>query len=188
MFKSLFRNFGRADIVHSLFELLDKLISDKDTNTHECSHKLAAEILSGLIRGSKSWPLSSLKLLWSRLRPILDKIVENMSTDNVKLWYNCFSNSFEDQDPRRLVFYLNYFIQLTIRMFASTNSDTTAETTASMSSFQQASTLQFLLAFNQFEWKIPGFWNSLIDVFMLNMSHPYKSIREKNASYNSLFF
>lgn len=183
MFKSLFRNFGRADIVHSLFDLLDKLISDKDTNTHECSHKLAAEILSGLIRGSKSWPLTSLKPLWSRLRPLLDKIVDNMSTDNVKLWYNCFSNSFEDQDPRRLVFFLNYFVQLTVRMFASTTtSDATTETTVSMSSFQQASTLQFLLALNQFEWKIPEFWRSIIDVFLLNMSHPYKSIREKNAS------
>lgn len=193
LFKALFRNFGTTDIVHSLFDLLHKLVADKDTNTHECSHKLAAEIVSGLIRGSKSWPLARLKPLWSQFRPLLDKIVDNMSTDTVKLWYNCFSNSFEDQDPRRLCFYLNYFAQLTTRMFAveskeeatptvaNTNDSTTSVSTGT-SSFQQSSTLQFLLAFNQFEWKIPQFWNSLIDVFMRNMSHPYKSIREKNSS------
>jgi proteasome activator subunit 4 len=186
-FKALFRNFGCAEIIDSLFDHLSKLVADKDTLTHECSHKLAAEIMSGLIRGSKSWPLAKLKPLWVKVRPILDKLVENMSTDNVKLWYNCFSNSFEDQDPRRLVFYINYFSQLTMKMFNANKPDESvatavADTAPIQNSFQQASCLQFLLAFNQFEWKVQSFWNGLADLFMANMNHPYKSIREKISS------
>lgn len=196
LFKALFRNFGCPEIVHSLFEHLETLITDKDTNTHECSHKLAAEIVSALIRGSKSWPLERLKPLWQRLRPLLDKLIDNISTDNVKLWYNCFSNSFEDQDPRRLVFYINFFTQLTLRMFSSTSLSPSLSSSSSpsspssssdvqqqqISSIQQASCLQFLSALNQFEWKIPKFWNGVVDLLMSNMSHPYKSIREKNSS------
>lgn len=178
LFKSLFRNFGTADIVHNLFGHLSKLISDKETLTHECSHKLAAEILSGLISGSKYWSLDKLKSLWCKLKPILDQIIENLSTDNIKLWYNCFSNTFEDQDPRRFTFYLNYFCNLTLKIFpAGKTSSSTAQ-----NSFQQASCLQFLLAFNQFEWRIPVFWNRLLDTFLANMNHPYKTIREKNSS------
>lgn len=146
-------------------------------------------MMSALIRGSKSWPLERLKPLWQRLKPLLDKLIDNISTDNVKLWYNCFSNSFEDQDPRRLVFYINFFTQLTLRMFSSSTSTTLSSSPSTdvqqqqqISSIQQASCLQFISAFNQFEWKVPKFWNSVVDLFMANMNHPYKSIREKNSS------
>jgi proteasome activator subunit 4 len=93
-FKSLFRNFGNTDIFNNLYENLRLLICDKHSQTHESSHKLASELLSGLIRGSKYWSLSDLKVLWSNLKPILDLIFENISTENIDLWYSCFSNAY----------------------------------------------------------------------------------------------
>lgn len=93
-FKSLFRNFGSTDIFNNLYENLVLLISDKQTQTQECSHKLASELISGVIRGSKYWSLADLKVLWSKLKPIFDLIIENISTENLKLWYNCFSTAY----------------------------------------------------------------------------------------------
>jgi proteasome activator subunit 4 len=93
-FKALFRNFGTTDIFYNFYENLTLLISDKKTQTQECSHKLASEMISGVIRGSKYWSLDDLKVLWSKLKPIFDLIIDNITTENLKLWYNCFSTAY----------------------------------------------------------------------------------------------
>lgn len=180
-FKALFRNFGSSRIFNNLYEHLEKLITDKEQQTQECSHKLAAEIISGLIRGSKYWQFNDLKELWSKLKRLFDLMVENVTTENIKLWSSCFSNAYEDQDPRRLTFYMEYFKDLAFRMLRMETNDSIGSdsSSSSASSFQQSSCLQFLVAFSQLEWKAPLFWSNLVDLFLANMTHPYKSIREK---------
>ena len=78
----------------NIYEHLTILVSDKQIQTHECSHKLAAELIAGLIRGSKYWHLDELKSMWSKLKVIFDLIIENISTENIKLWLMCFSTAF----------------------------------------------------------------------------------------------
>jgi hypothetical protein len=86
----------------------------------------------------------------------------------------------EDQDPRRLTFYINYFMDLTRRFF--TNKQVSTDTESSkFSSFQQTSCLHLLNALGQCEWKAPEFWSCLFETFLSNMNHPYKSVREKIA-------
>jgi proteasome activator subunit 4 len=182
LFKALFRNFGSAKIFNNLFVHLNKLITDKESQTHECSQKLASELVSGLIRGSKYWSFSDLKELWAALKPLLDLAMDNMTTETLKLWFTCFSNAFEDQDPRRLTFYMNYFSELFKKMlarreendFVIVNTDPSNPT-----SFQQASCLNLIAGLSQLEWRAQKFWSNLVDVFQANMTHPYKSIREK---------
>ena len=94
LFKALFRNYGTIHIINNLFEHLNALVRDRQSQTHECSHKLAAEIVCGLIRGSKYWPLAQLKQMWSQLKLIFDLIIENVSTETLVIWLDCFSNSF----------------------------------------------------------------------------------------------
>ncbi len=177
LFKALFRNFGSVDIINGLFGHLKRLVSDRDAETHECNHKLASELVAGLIRGSKYWPINELKKMWSELKAILDLVMENITTENIKLWASCFSTSFEDQDPRRMTFYLKYFTDLTTKVFGPAG----VKQDSSITSFQQTSYLQLISALNQFEWRIPTFWSNLFDMFLNNMSHPYKAIREKNS-------
>ncbi|CAF4445015.1 unnamed protein product, partial [Adineta steineri] len=52
MFKSLFRNFGLA-LIDNFIEQLFVLIRRKTQMKQE--HQLAAEIVAGMIRGSKYW-------------------------------------------------------------------------------------------------------------------------------------
>jgi proteasome activator subunit 4 len=184
-FKALFRNFGNTDIFDKLYEHLFTLISDKEIQTQECSHKLASELISGLIRGSKYWSLTDLKVLWSKLKPLFDLVIENISNQNLKLWYNCFSTAYEDQDPRRLTFYINYFMELTQRFFPIKDETSAMSVENSESSkatsFQQTSCLHLLNAIGQCEWKASDFWTGLFDTFISNMNHSYKSVREKSA-------
>ena len=172
------------------------LIADKQSQTHECSHKLAAEMLSGLIRGSKYWPFSQLADLWANLKPLLDSLMENLTTETLKLWFTCFSNAFEDQDPRRLTFYLNYFGELARKMLFRGKEDkddfvivnSAVVDAASPSSFQQTSCLNLLGAFSQLEWRAQLFWSNLADLLQANMSHPYKAIREKIGACLTLYY
>lgn len=184
LFKCLFRNFGTAEVVNNLFGHLERLIRDKQEKTYECSHKLAAELIAGLIRGSKYWHLPRLKKLWFKLKAIFDLIIENMTNETLGLWYSCFSKISEDQDPRRLTFYLNYFQNLIKKTFAksSESGGSSDDSQNNVSSFQQSSCLYLMTAFSQFEWRAPTIWSNLFDIFMSNMSHPYKTIREKNAT------
>ncbi len=54
LFKGLFRNFGLA-FVDNFIERLYVLIHEKTKEKHEGSHRVAAEIVAGMIRGSKYW-------------------------------------------------------------------------------------------------------------------------------------
>ena len=92
-FKSLFRNYGGIEIFNGLYEHLVLLIDDK-TETQECSHKLAAELISGLVRGSKYWKLDDLKILWSNLKSLFDLIFDNLSTQTLNIWNDCFLIAF----------------------------------------------------------------------------------------------
>ncbi|CAF0997060.1 unnamed protein product [Brachionus calyciflorus] len=171
-FKALFRNFGTCDIFVDLYENLTYLISD--TKTIESSHKLAAEIISGLIRGSKYYALDELKKLWNKLNELFDLIVEKITSDTLEIWTDCFSNSFEDQDPRRMTFYLNYLKDGLNRVL----NELSCLDTRTKPSFKLTNFLQLLTSLSQFEWKIPNFWNDIIQRLTDFMGHTNKLVRE----------
>ena len=94
LFKALFRNFGTTEIINGLFEHLKRLVTNRDPQMIESDQKIASEIVSGLIRGSKYWPLNSLKKMWKELNIIFDLIVKNSTSETLAIWLQSFSNSF----------------------------------------------------------------------------------------------
>ena len=56
LFQGLFRNFGMDPLDHFM-EQLYQLIHEKSKEKQEGSHRVAAEIVAGMIRGSKYWTL-----------------------------------------------------------------------------------------------------------------------------------
>ena len=84
-FKGMFRNFGDI-VIPNLIDRIKTLISDRSKDTHECSHRLASELVAALIRGSKYWSLSKLKKLWLDLKEILDLMIEHMSPETLSFW------------------------------------------------------------------------------------------------------
>lgn len=77
----------------------------------------------------------------------------------------------EDQDPRRMFFYINYLKDLIITKLDEEQSST----------FQRSSCLYLVKSINQFEWRIPKIWTELYDALIKKMNNPYKVIREKLA-------
>lgn len=104
LFKGIFRNFGDM-LIPNLIERLKALIRDRNKERHECSHKLASEICAALMRGSKYWPLSKLKQLWSDLNDVFELIAENLSPETLSFWNNAFSVSMVEK-----IFDINYFL------------------------------------------------------------------------------
>ena len=68
----------------------------------------------------------------------------------------------------------------------TTTLTTTSASQSNVKSLQQSFCLELLLAFSQFEWRVSALWSSLFDIFLANMDHPYKSIRQKIGSCLSL--
>ncbi|CAF4233808.1 unnamed protein product [Adineta steineri] len=92
MFKCLFRDFGLA-FVNNFLEQLCLLIREKNEEKLEGSHRLAAEIITGMIRGSKYWTLEMLNKLWNNVTSILTECFLNLNVETRQSWHKCLEHS-----------------------------------------------------------------------------------------------
>lgn len=86
MFTSLliagfFRNHGDQFLDH-FKPHLERLVRDP----HEASQRCAAEIITGLIRGSKHWPFAKSEALWNFLAPLLRAAFNHVSVESINDW------------------------------------------------------------------------------------------------------
>lgn len=78
---------------------LESLIKDKDQN----KQRAAAEILAGLLNGSKHWPSSKQDKLWVWFTPHIDTILrKNIKSDTISIWSSFLEYIFFRTDPRRV--------------------------------------------------------------------------------------
>ncbi|KAH7927359.1 hypothetical protein BV22DRAFT_1031842 [Leucogyrophana mollusca] len=85
---------------HRLQDILDTvepLLWDSD----RFKQASAAEILSGLLRGSKHWTKQTLDIFWPWFTSRLDRIFSQAKPDTVKYWYSVVKDALVDFDPRR---------------------------------------------------------------------------------------
>jgi len=82
VFKALFRNYGRV-LLDSIRPSVEDMLSENIESKHRC----AAEVISGLIRGSKHWNYGDLTVMWNFLLPLLrDTFASNIMQETVKDW------------------------------------------------------------------------------------------------------
>lgn len=87
------------DIFPVLRQVIEKLISDKDQN----KQRGAAELLAGLLGGSKHWPTDAQDRLWAWFTPILDQVLgTNVKTDTLTIWSSFLEYVLSNKDPRRV--------------------------------------------------------------------------------------
>ncbi|TFK76829.1 hypothetical protein BDN72DRAFT_890635 [Pluteus cervinus] len=78
---------------------LEGLIADKDQN----KQRAAAELLAGLLNGSKHWPLEKQQRIWEWFKPYLSVIFkQNIKSDTLFVWTSFLEYIFYRKDPRRL--------------------------------------------------------------------------------------
>ncbi|KAH7104159.1 hypothetical protein BKA62DRAFT_635182 [Auriculariales sp. MPI-PUGE-AT-0066] len=103
-------NIDNISCVKSIFQVLEdeclslvkpilgKLIADVDQN----KQRAAAELLAGILGGSKHWPMRKQAELWDWITPLLPKILgSNVKTDTLNIWTTFVEYLFNGRDPRR---------------------------------------------------------------------------------------
>lgn len=67
----------------SIRPIIEKLLDDTDQN----KQRGAAELLGGLVVGSKHWPSTAQKQLWDWFTPIISRVLgSNVKTDTLTVW------------------------------------------------------------------------------------------------------
>ncbi|KAG6381418.1 armadillo-type protein [Boletus reticuloceps] len=94
--KSIAKMFGDA-ILQDLLDIVEPLLASTD----KFQQAAAAEILTGLLRGSKHWHQHSLNGLWVWFVPRFDQILSQARPDTVVYWTSFLQTVLEDRDPRR---------------------------------------------------------------------------------------
>ncbi|KZP00936.1 ARM repeat-containing protein [Calocera viscosa TUFC12733] len=77
--------------------VVEPLLDDKD----RFKQRAAAEVLAGLLRGSKNWPRKSSERLWSWISPRLPGIFDRITPDTLNYWEYFLTIILSDRDPRR---------------------------------------------------------------------------------------
>ncbi|KAF8898398.1 hypothetical protein BD779DRAFT_1607219 [Infundibulicybe gibba] len=88
--------------------ILEKLIADKDQN----KQRAAAELLAGLLGGSKHWPTNKQRRLWDWFKPYIKQIFNsNIKTDTLMVWTSFVEYIFYKKDPRRVQPLVDYLME-----------------------------------------------------------------------------
>lgn len=97
LFYRLFRNFN-IQLFEPITQHLDRLL----TNREEGPQRLAAEIVAGMVNGSKLWTYDKLELMWRWLTPRLITTLEGINTESERNWGTCMATMYGVCEPRQL--------------------------------------------------------------------------------------
>ncbi len=102
----LFRNFGDLFLVH-FRPHLERLVRDQN----EASQRCAAEIITGLIRGSKHWTFSKTEAMWNFLCPLLRTAFSNVNVESINDWGTAIATASESRDPNRISWLMELILE-----------------------------------------------------------------------------
>uniref|UniRef100_A0A8C1Y874 Proteasome activator subunit 4b n=1 Tax=Cyprinus carpio TaxID=7962 RepID=A0A8C1Y874_CYPCA len=88
LFKGLFRNYSDA-FLPILKPHMERLAND----SHESTQRCVAEIIAGLVRGSKHWSFSKVEALWKFLIPLMRRALSNITVETYADWGTCVATA-----------------------------------------------------------------------------------------------
>jgi len=97
LLKTIFQIFG-IELWSSLLPTLEELLADPEDRHKQ---RAAAEIISGVIRGTKHWPLKQQQVVWSWFGNCLRKIYDSITPAMLSSWVMCVETILWRRDPRR---------------------------------------------------------------------------------------
>ncbi|RZF34164.1 hypothetical protein LSTR_LSTR003574 [Laodelphax striatellus] len=163
LFKNLFRNHG-DQFLANFKPHLERLVQDK----HESSQRCVAEIIAGLVRGSKHWPYKKVEELENYLVPLIRQALNNMTEETVNDWGVSFATCSKNRDPNRQQWLFEVLTEDPLR---------------NESSLIGCGRLYALLgALNQNVWKVPEISHRLLDYIRPHMKHPFQNVRDRLGS------
>ncbi|XP_036438981.1 proteasome activator complex subunit 4A isoform X1 [Colossoma macropomum] len=170
LFKGLFRNFDDS-FLPVLKPHMEQLVAD----THESKQRCVAEIISGLIRGSKHWSYSKVEKLWAMLCPLLHTALSNITIETYGDWGTCIATACESRDPRKLHWLFELLMESPVN--------------GEGGSFVDACHLYVLQGgLAQQEWRVPELLHRLLQYLEPKLTQVYKNVRERIGSVLTYIF
>jgi proteasome activator subunit 4 len=162
LFASIFQMYGDAPLA-SAKEHIEMLALASDQKN---SQRAAAEILGGLIRGTKHWNLNKLNTVWEWLTPLLRKVFNVITPDSLTYWESFVRFCSARRDPRR--------IQPLMDLILESELDPTSDAAFSESrKLLLARALMITL-----QWRFEPLNQRILPTYFNNIQHPYKQVRE----------
>jgi len=164
LWKRLYRNYGLFNI-----DLLLPKLNEFISSSRDCYHRCGAEIIDGLIQGSKYWTFDENKKIEELLKHLIKKVFCSVTSETLQIWGSFSSDLFANRDPRRTIWLLNIYLD-----------DILEEQLDSLSSFGQSSRMHLLHgALYHMEWKGLKISQKLLNYLENNcLSHSYYDIRQ----------
>eukprot|EP00042_Codosiga_hollandica_P058619 m.886679 g.886679 ORF g.886679 m.886679 type:complete len:1821 (+) comp59911_c0_seq1:527-5989(+) len=166
-YKSIFSNL-RTALLTAMKPQIERLAAEQSKPSFQ---RCAAEILAGLIRGSKHWPYDELQEMWAWTIPVLEKMLPTASVLTVDAFRKCIEFAVFDRDPRRL-YPLSDFL---LRDPFEAGSDQTAFALAARMAFSG-------VIIEQLAWRGHEAAASLLSVYAKHLSQSFKLVRDHAAS------
>ncbi|KAI0343973.1 ARM repeat-containing protein [Trametopsis cervina] len=101
-------NMFQAEFVADLQGAIDDLLVDND----RFRQRGGAEILAGLLRGSKHWPQKDYEALWAWFMSRLENLYSQIKPDTLSFWEGVFNEQLSDRDYRRNQPLLDWILSL----------------------------------------------------------------------------
>ena len=113
MWKSLFKALGMP-VLAAMRPFLDKIVSDKDgysrlsTDVYIGQQCMASEVLGGLVRGIKYWPLPDQLEAQAQVRGVLDFAVSIPEMESAGIWASALRFSIFDRHATRVSWLMSF--------------------------------------------------------------------------------
>jgi proteasome activator subunit 4 len=134
----------------------------------ESQQRAAAEMVYGLVRGSRFWDWGSTSQLWCWLLPVFQQVLNNVTAETQSDWDFCFSGVSNKADPNRL----RALYELLI----------TPENLVSQGAFKESSYLLFVAKCLSMNWRVRELYCRTYNILKDHWAHPYNNVRHQIAS------
>ncbi|WKY03235.1 hypothetical protein Q1695_004743 [Nippostrongylus brasiliensis] len=107
MVKYLLRNFPDSKIIYNrITGTLKELLKSRK----RAEQRLAAEIFTGVAKGTKYIGFKRLEQLWTWLAPAIDNLYDHMNADAYMAWTSCITDVLHRDDTRRFWWMVEQFL------------------------------------------------------------------------------
>ena len=168
LYCALFDQFG-PEFLPIFVPYIQKFVQ----NTEESEQRCAAEMVFGLIKGSRFWPYQPSADLWtSVLVPTFQTVLNNVTGETVQDWEICLSGATNKHDANRLRWLFSILI----------DEGKLSQESSQEGAFSQASYLKLLNKSIMQNWKLQELFNRIFALLKHQMNHPYNKVRHQVSS------
>ena len=163
LYCSLIEEFG-SEFAQILVPYVEKF----SKSTEESEQRCAAEIVFGMIRGSRFWTYKPVSQLWNQvLIPCFKSVLSNVTTETIVDWEMCVSGGTKKADPNRIRWLYKLLME-----HGQLGCQSSSE-----GAFSQASFLKLLNESISYNWRAKELYNEIFNQLKVQCNHPYNKVR-----------